>query len=112
MTVDNQRSEPPPTATVTHRDLAHIHARLEKGADRMQTIEDQLRAQKLELDRNTELTQTISRDTADIRELMAAARLGFKVLGGLGLVAKWAAPFVTVVIAVYGFWQSLKGGGR
>jgi hypothetical protein len=100
-----------PVPPVTHRDLEHINERLERGADRMQSIENRLSAQQQELNRNTELTRSISQDTADIRELMAAARLGFKVLGGLGLVAKWAAPFVTVGIAIYGFWQSLKGGG-
>jgi hypothetical protein len=96
---------------MTDDDLKHIHERLESGAERMQSIEGKLQEQKAELDRNTALTQAIQTDTADILAALAAARLGLKVLGGMGTVAKWATPFVTLGAALYGLWQSIKVGG-
>lgn len=97
-----------PVPPVTYRELEHIEERLEKGAERMRRIEESLTAQKRELDRNTELTQAIQTDTADIRELLAAARVGFKVLGGLGTLAKWAAP-ILAVLAALGLFHSQGG---
>ena len=59
--------------TTTDR-LASIEERLEHGSERMDLLD-------AEMTKNTELTQ-------EIRDIMAAARVGFKVLGGIGTAVK------------------------
>lgn len=80
-------------STAVEQAIAAINARLEQGDRRMDAIQNELSA-------NTEITR-------DIRDLMSAARVGFKVLGTLGLVAKW---FTWVTGAVAAAWALFHHG--
>jgi hypothetical protein len=57
---------------------------------------------------NTKLTQGIKEDTSEFLEVFRAVRGGFKVLGWLGNIAKWAAGLGA---AVAGLYFALKSGG-
>lgn len=85
-------------APITRADLAAIHERLDRGSARMDQMQREMAA-------NTDVT-------VEIRELMAAARVGFKVLGGLGIAAKWVAAIASAAAAVYGLIYAATHGGQ
>lgn len=80
-----------------------IDERLEAGSHRMAIIEQQVAATREELQRNSDIT-------ADIREILAAGRLGLKVLGGLGQLVRWLGVIAAGVAAIYGAWQAITKG--
>lgn len=57
---------------------------------------------------NTRLTQGIKADTSEFLEVFNAVRGGFKVLGWLGNIAKWAAGLGA---ALSGLYFAIKSGG-
>lgn len=67
--------------------LAAIEARLETGGDRMDRME---RA----INENTDLT-------VEVRDLLAALKGGMKVLGWLGVLAKWIGVVASAAVAIY-----------
>lgn len=68
--------------------LSAIEAQLVDGRRRMDVLE-------AAVGENTDLTR-------DIRDIMVAARVGFKVLGGLGTLAKWSLYICGAAAAVWG----------
>jgi hypothetical protein len=90
----------PPAAAAAGADvptrLASIEHRLGMGDERMASIERELAS-------NTEVTR-------EIRDLMTAARVGFRVLGGLGTAAKWLGGLATAGLAIWALWQSIRHG--
>ena len=77
--------------------LAAIEARLDQGSARM----DQF-GKALSL--NTEIT-------SDIRDIVLAARTGFKVLGWLGMVFKWVGVIAAAGVAIYTAAYAMLHGG-
>lgn len=77
-------------------ELNEIHLRLNAGEKRMQNIE---RA----LEDNTAITR-------DIKDILDAARVGFKVLGGLGAVFKWAGIVAGALVAIWSFILAVSHG--
>ena len=81
---------------MTRADLAKIeatlHLQLNAGAKRM----DQMQT---ELAKNTVVT-------TEVRDFLAAVRGGFKVLGWLGGLVKWAAP---IAAAAATLWHLFSG---
>lgn len=69
-----------------------IEDRLDRGSDRMKAIEVELRE-------NTDTTK-------EVRELLEVGRSGFKVLGWIGVAAKWLGG---VAVAVGAIWSLLHG---
>ena len=49
--------------------------------------------------------------TADIKDLLTAARVGFKVLGGLGTAAKWVGAMAAAGMAIWVALYALTHGG-
>lgn len=88
---------PAGAATSTEVRLGAIEDALVHGDSRMAALEKAVA-------HNTELT-------AEIRELIAAAKLGFRVLGWIGVGAKWVAGIATAIGAVWGLVKLVKGGG-
>lgn len=78
--------------------LADIDQRLQRGDTRMASIEADLAS-------NTAITR-------EIRDLMDAARLGLRMLGGLGQVAKWCGVLATAAVALYTAGYMLLHGGQ
>lgn len=80
-----------------------IEERLEAGDKRMAALESELKAARDELARNSEITQ-------EIRDILAAVRLGLRVLGGIGQLVKWLGALAAAVAAIYGAWQAITKG--
>jgi hypothetical protein len=87
----------PDTQAVAAR-LADIDQRLARGDARMANIE-------ADLSGNTAITR-------EIRDLMTAARLGLRMLGGMGQVAKWLGMVATAAVAIYTAVHMLTHGGQ
>lgn len=108
---DRRDTEGRRDATEDRRDTdgrRYYDARLEDGARRMQAIEDRLRDfEKIQEDLGVELKANTA-VTAELRDIMAAARLGFKVIGWIGTLAKWA---VALAVPVYALIHTIKTGG-
>lgn len=77
--------------------IAAINQRLDAGSTRMASIEAALAT-------NTEITQ-------DIHDVIVAARVGFRVLGGLGQAVKWLGMVATGALGLWAFLLALKQGG-
>lgn len=61
--------------------------------------------------RNTDSIETIRQNTQDIVDTFQALSGGFKVLQGLGRVAKplsYIVVFITAVITAYSAWRGVK----
>lgn len=92
-----ERNTDPEALNVAAR-LADIDRRLARGDARMANIE-------VELASNTEVTR-------EVRDLMTAARVGFRVLGGLGTAVKWLGILATASAAIYTAVQTLLHGAQ
>jgi len=105
--MSGDQSSLPPVAPVTGADLHALHvirrfesieARLDRGSDRMQAIE-------LELRDNTTTTR-------EVRELLELGRNGFKVLGWIGTVARWLTAIAAAAAAIWGLFHMGDAGGK
>jgi hypothetical protein len=56
---------------------------------------------------NTATTKRIESDTSEMLELFRSAKGGFKVLGHIGSVLKWAVGFAAAITTI---WFTIKGG--
>jgi hypothetical protein len=77
--------------------LAAIEARLDKGSQRMDVLDEAVKI-------NTNLTQ-------EIHDILAAARMGFKVLGWTGTVLKWLGAIAGALVSIYVFVYAATHGG-
>lgn len=100
--MDDYLKAPPTTS-----DLKHIHerlgameGRLASGDGRFASIETKLDSHAAAIAENTEVTK-------DVRDILATARTGFKVLGGLGKLGQWAAWIAGGIGAVWGLIQAI-----
>ena len=59
------------------------------------------------IDANTKLTERSVADAAEFLEIFRAVRGGFKVLGWLGNLAKWAAGLSAALLGAY---YAIKNG--
>lgn len=66
-------------------------------------LTEQVIGLRLDLERNTEATE-------DIRDVMQAARAGFRVLGWLGTALKVLATIGAALVTIIGIWQALRNG--
>lgn len=78
--------------------LRQIDERLDRGSQRMDLMQDELRG-------NTEVT-------TEVREILTAVRAGLRVLGGLGTAASWAGKLAAAGVALWGAFYALTHGGR
>lgn len=85
-----------PEAHVTRADLAGVQRQLNEGHLRMTAIE-------LELRNNTQLT-------AEVREILAFARTGLRVLGAIGTAASWLGKIAIGVGAIWTLYQAIRHG--
>lgn len=85
--------------------LGVIDKRLDRGGERMDHIEEALRA-------NTAATLDGNRDAREVLEIFQAVKGGIKVLGWIGGVARWAAPIATLAVAAYGAFYAITHGGQ
>lgn len=71
----------------------------------MDDIKRRLAIVEKSLIENTEIT-------AEIRDIMSTAKTGFRVLGWIGIAAKWLATMSLAISSVYGVWYAITHGGK
>ena len=83
-------------------ELQAIHARLDAGDKRMQSIERDLKL-------NTDATNTVAANTRELLDAFDALQGAFKVLGWIGKAAKPLGWIAAVIAAAAGVWSHIKG---
>ncbi|MDP4076261.1 hypothetical protein [Acidovorax sp. A1169] len=81
-----------------------------EGADRMTRIEDDLSSVRAELKTNTEATQAVASNTAELVEMFQAMKGAFKVFNWIGSLAKPMAYVIGLGTAIVGMWAAIKTG--
>jgi len=76
---------------------------LPAAPERLLEIERRLAALEASMVVNTELTR-------EIRDVIAAARLGLRVLGALGTLVRWIGGLAAAALAIWGLVQAMKTG--
>lgn len=71
---------------------------LQKGDNRMASLE-------------TELT-TNSTVTAEVRDILSVAKVGLRVLGGVGVLVRWVGYLAAAGAAIYSAWYMATHGGK
>jgi len=85
--------------------IAEAVAALREGAFSAQRVESRMGILETELAANSETT-------TEVREILATARAGLKVLGGLGTAARWVGYLAAAATAVYALWYTVTHGGK
>lgn len=75
-----------------------IYDRLDTGSKRMDMLEEAIA-------HNTAAT-------VEARDILVAAKGAFKVLGWIGVIAKWAGGIATASVAIYVAFYVITHGGR
>lgn len=57
------------------------------------------------LDENTQITLASNALMADVKAILDACRLGLRVLGGIGQIAKWVGSITVGITAVVAFYH-------
>lgn len=86
-----------------HESHADIEKQLASMHVRINAVESSIAA-------NTLITRNISSDTGELLDIINSVKGGFKVMGWVGVLAKWAASLLAVFGAIYAFVQNIKGG--
>ena len=90
---------------------------LDEGDRRMNTLADEITAVKLEqaefrhlLKENTDATNSIKADTAELLEAFRSFKGAMKVLEWIGKAAKPIGYIAGFCASMYAFWTSVKSG--
>ena len=90
---------------------------LSQGDTRMNNLADEITAVKLEqaefrhlLKENTDATNSIKADTAELLEAFRSFKGAMKVLEWIGKAAKPLGYITTFVGAIVGIWTAMKSG--
>lgn len=84
---------------------ANVNGRFQSGADRMDCIERNLKT-------NTEATERVEANTAEMLEFFNAMKGAFKVLNWIGKAARPVGVIALAVGAIASAWAALKGHFR
>lgn len=71
---------------------------------RFDAIEKRMLNIELDVEQNTDLTR-------EIHDVLVAAKVGLKVLGGAGTALKWCGMVAAAVVAIYTFVYTITHGG-
>jgi len=83
---------------------AEINRRFEEGSIKMRLLHEELKV-------NTEATQRVESNTADVVTILQSAKGAFRVFEFIGRLAKPAVSIVMLLGALWGLVASVKGGG-
>lgn len=100
----DQRTDDAPTSSDAEW-RAWVERRFKAGDEKMGQLASGLGTVSRDLKANTQITQ-------EIRDIFAAVRSGFKVLGWLGTAAHWIGKIALAVGAIAGAWWAIFHGGR
>lgn len=80
--------------------------------DEVSAIKARLTAMEQAQRENTAATLEGARDAREMLEIFQAVKGGFKVLGWLAAVVKWAGIIGGGVAAIYAAWHAVSGGAK
>lgn len=83
--------------------LGPLNDRLDRGAEKMSGLSDEVNALRGELKANTETT-------VEVRDLLDVGRGGLRVLGWIGHAARWVAAIAGGLLALFALVHALKTG--
>jgi uncharacterized NAD-dependent epimerase/dehydratase family protein len=83
----------------------NVENQLDEGKNRISTLEK-------ELEKNTELTQKVHENTADLIATFDSVKGAFRTLEMLGSLAKPLTYIVACAGAIAGLWYTIKGGAK
>lgn len=78
--------------------MREVRQCLQVGEDRMGSMEAELRAN--------------SATTTEVREILTTAKAGFRVLGGIGTLVRWAGYLSAAGATIYTAWHMITHGGK
>lgn len=99
--MDTSPTEPSPY----DKRLDHIEARLDRGSQNMSEIRADVSGLRAELAGNTEVTN-------EVRELLEAGKNGLKVLGWIGVGAKWLGGIAAALTALWTLLYAITHNGQ
>ena len=86
------------------RRLGVMHERLDDGSAKMRMLHEELKT-------NTESTQRVEANTADVVTILQSAKAAFRFFEFMGKLAKPAVSITMLVGALWGLITTVKGGG-
>lgn len=75
-------------------------------------IESDIEQLRVEMGANTRVTVSLKEDISEVHEILTAAKGAFKVLGWLGVVAKWVGIIAATASAIFVLWYQITHGGE
>ena len=88
-----------------------VDSRFKKGSSRMDTLEDLIDENRTAHAANAAALAENTRLTKDILDMFSAVKGGFRVLGWVGVAAKWIGGIAGAVAAVWALIYSITHGG-
>lgn len=96
-------------AAPTHAEVVAIHQRLDEGDGRMARMDERMERIERSLAANTAATARVESNTAELLDWFASGKGAFKVLEGLGKLAKPLAAIAGLGVAMLSLWATFKG---
>ena len=78
--------------------LRDVQACMQRGDTRMGAMESEL-----------SVNSTV---TAEVRDILSVAKVGLRVLGGVGTLVRWVGYLSAAGAAIYSAWYMVTHGGR
>lgn len=78
--------------------MQEVHACLQRGDTRMGSLETELKGN--------------SAVTAEVRDILSVAKVGLRVLGGVGMLVRWCGYVAAACAAIYSAWYIATHGGK
>ena len=78
--------------------MQEVRACLKQGDSRMASLETEL--------------STNSDITTEVRDILSVAKVGLRVLGGVGVLVRWAGYLAAAGAAIYSAWYMATHGGK
>ena len=76
--------------------MQEVRACLKQGDSRMASLETEL--------------STNSDITTEVRDILSVAKVGLRVLGGVGVLVRWAGYLAAAGASIYAAWHMVKYG--
>lgn len=84
--------------------VAELTVMLHEARRRVPEMDARLRDIETELAANTKVT-------TEVREVLDTFKGGMRMLGWMGIAAKWIAGIAAAIGAVIAIWETLRSGG-
>ena len=91
-----------------HRQLTDQIAELTVG---MHAVRDGIKAGNTRIGALEGELRDNSAVTTEIRDILSVAKVGLRVLGGVGTLVRWAGYIAAAGVSLFAMWQAIRNGG-